>query len=760
MKEITAPSPIELIKKIETLPKTNFTALLILCEKNGKILHFFDESALWRKEYYYGLVIEKLRSSLNISDFLITDRKKDLSELASANKITDLKIKGPFNDSSLFFHTDLPLLTITFHEIERDYFLGVIFDNRVVPNFIDNFHTTIIYINSQNHVLGYNNNFLNLFSKRKDLPASLLGINIESLMTPTPIQIQSRNIEKTATEKRVWHTVKLDHSRRKSWSISNNKNESKHFLIYDQPFSLNDTDIKLSIKSPDIGSGCLTFSFGNGPPTSSNPHFIISKHTAKSIFQLKKYGFSLKQSQYEASTEIKSIEIEKSGSTIIFRMNDSVYMTYYDIEIKNYRETYFYIGLRPLKSAVISELSLEISKMEKQDTVEDIVTLKTNPVHYFKISRIFNSQLSLRYPDISAYSLSDVTQLKKSEALYIKKYENEKRQTEYLADAISEVQKLDYDFIGETALIVDIKEKAKTIAASANNTLSVSIQGPTGSGKEVLAHFLHRNSERKNEPFIKIDCSAFPSTLIDSELFGHEKGAFTGAIHNRTGRIELAQNGTLFIDEINNMSLATQAKLLQFLQDRKFTRIGGTAQRSVDVWIISASNENFDQLVASGKLRKDLYYRLNSFTFTLPSLSARIDDISILSNSIIAKINRELMRDISGITDGALSKLKKHNWPGNIRELENTLRKAIIFCKDNHIDADNIDINPLKNEKVLLKTSPKESYHLKDMTKERLTGMLHEYKGNIRNLSKALHITRKACYDNIKKFELDIKSFR
>jgi DNA-binding NtrC family response regulator len=215
----------------------------------------------------------------------------------------------------------------------------------------------------------------------------------------------------------------------------------------------------------------------------------------------------------------------------------------------------------------------------------------------------------------------------------------------------------------------------------APSSASVLITGESGTGKELVARTIHDMSPRKNKPFVAINCAAVPETLIESEIFGHEKGAFTGALERRAGCFELAEEGTLLLDEIGEMPIATQAKLLRVLEDRKLRRLGSKVETEVDVRVIAATNRNPEQAVAASQLRGDLYYRLNVFNIQMPALREHKEDIPALAESLLNDMNTKHRRQVSGLSDEVLQMFTAYNWPGNVREMRNTLERAVIVCQ-------------------------------------------------------------------------------
>jgi two-component system nitrogen regulation response regulator NtrX len=239
-----------------------------------------------------------------------------------------------------------------------------------------------------------------------------------------------------------------------------------------------------------------------------------------------------------------------------------------------------------------------------------------------------------------------------------------------------------YKMIGESPAIMRLKEQISRVAPT---TGRVMITGDSGTGKELAAYAIHRESKRSNAPFIKVNCAAIPQNLIESELFGHERGAFTGAVATRTGCFELADSGTLFLDEIGDMDLSTQARVLRVLQEGEFSRVGGTKTIRVDVRVIAATHKNLEEMISSGKFREDLYFRLNVVPIRMPSLSDRATDIPLLAGHFLSRYALESGTEKKNLSHEAALFLTGENFRGNIRELKNRIERAAILCSDKSI---------------------------------------------------------------------------
>lgn len=262
--------------------------------------------------------------------------------------------------------------------------------------------------------------------------------------------------------------------------------------------------------------------------------------------------------------------------------------------------------------------------------------------------------------------------------------ERELRRTiRVLSDRALEARSLQ-DLMGPSKFVARISEDVARVARS---NFAVMITGETGTGKELVARAIHQSSPRATAPFVAVDCGAIPESLFESELFGHEKGSFTGAERQKAGKFEFAQGGSLFLDEIGNMPLGCQAKLLRGLQDKSVTRVGGTKPVDVDVRFLAAMNQNLEAAISAGSFRRDLFFRLNEFAITIPPIRQRKEDIVFLAKRFLDLTNHELRKNVRGFTDSSIERLLNHSWPGNARELRSTVRRAVLLADDVITDA-------------------------------------------------------------------------
>ena len=331
----------------------------------------------------------------------------------------------------------------------------------------------------------------------------------------------------------------------------------------------------------------------------------------------------------------------------------------------------------------------------------------------------------------------------------------------------SESQNGEY-MIGKSAATKALYEQINIVAAT---NYSVILYGESGTGKEVIAKTIHDLSSRKGKPFVAMDCGTLSKELAGSELFGHVKGAFTGALQDKEGHFELADGGTLFLDEVGNLSLDVQATLLRVIQERKFKRVGGNKETNVDVRIIVASNENLQEAYRKGKFREDLYHRFNEFSINLPSLRSRRDDILAFADFFLEKTNTELGKNVTGFQDDVLQIFLQYSWPGNLREFRNVVRRAVLLTPEGEkINTTSLpweinNIEPLHTPapdqgmrgNPVIAAAPRKELDLKDAASraeyETIMAVLQQVNFNKKKAAEVLNIDRKTLYNKIKNFQ-------
>ncbi len=313
------------------------------------------------------------------------------------------------------------------------------------------------------------------------------------------------------------------------------------------------------------------------------------------------------------------------------------------------------------------------------------------------------------------------------------------------------------DIVGKSPRIQEVFKLVRQVAPTKSTVL---ISGESGTGKELIARAIHFHSPRQKEPLIVVNCAALPENLLESELFGHVKGAFTGAHRDRRGRFELADGGTIFLDEVGAMSLNLQAKLLRVLQEKEFERVGGAGFVPIDVRIIAATNQDLKKATEEKTFREDLYYRLNVIPIRLPPLRERKDDIPLLAYHFLHRYNRELGKNIKEIAPEALELMLNYDWPGNIRELENALERAIVLGTEGRLSADILPL-PLAEGLALKKSGPNLSYQeakkeiLQSFEKSFFSKILKETRGNVSQAARLARLDRKNLYQKMKELNLN-----
>jgi DNA-binding NtrC family response regulator len=306
-----------------------------------------------------------------------------------------------------------------------------------------------------------------------------------------------------------------------------------------------------------------------------------------------------------------------------------------------------------------------------------------------------------------------------------------------------------HDIISKNARMGQLLDLAAEVSSLRSTVL---IQGESGVGKELIARAIHNSGDRASKPFVAVSCAALAETLLESELFGHEKGSFTGASQQKRGKFEMADGGTIFLDEIGDISAKLQVDLLRVLQERAFYRVGGAEEVRVDVRVIAATNVNLQQAVAEGRFRDDLFYRLNVIEIRVPALRDRREDIPLLARHFIERVSRVIGKEIGGISEGALKILIDYHWPGNVRELENAIERAIVTCRTGTLTED--DFSFLAESAVSRPWQIPAGISLQEMEKQLIAATIQRTGGNIKESASILGIDRSTLYEKIKRYEI------
>jgi Nif-specific regulatory protein len=316
-----------------------------------------------------------------------------------------------------------------------------------------------------------------------------------------------------------------------------------------------------------------------------------------------------------------------------------------------------------------------------------------------------------------------------------------------------------YDFSTIIGTSGPVRQMYEQMAQVASTNTTVLIRGESGTGKELIAHSIHYNSPRANKPFVKVSCAALPDSLIESELFGYERGAFTGAEQRKKGRFELAEGGTLFLDEIGDINLNTQVKLLRVLQEREFERLGSTETVKVNVRLLAATNKDMERAIAAGTFREDLYYRLNVFTIFVPPLRERKADLLLLVDHFLEKFSREHHKSIKRISTPAIDMLMSYHWPGNVRELENTLERAVLMCDGQVVHGHHLPPSLQTAEASGTVTRVSLSDAVAGFEKDLIQDALKTTRGNRAKAARLLDTTERVLNYKVRKYAIDVHRF-
>ncbi len=377
------------------------------------------------------------------------------------------------------------------------------------------------------------------------------------------------------------------------------------------------------------------------------------------------------------------------------------------------------------------------------------IKLENEVIGALSADRVYSREFSLEY-DVRLFSIIGSMI---SQAVKFRQQASEERQR-LLEENVRLQEELKDRFkpaniIGNSS---EMQEVFNLIPQVAKSDTTVLIRGESGTGKELMAHAIHYESRRARRPFIKVNCAALPETIIESELFGHEKGAFTGAISARKGRFELAHGGTLFLDEIGDLSPATQIKLLRVLQEKEFERVGGTRTIKTDVRIIAATNRDLEKLMAENQFREDLYYRFNVFPIHIPPLQKRKTDILLLADFFVEKYSRANHKNIRRISTPAIDMLMAYHWPGNVRELENCMERAVLLSNDDVIHGHHLPptLQTAEASGTTINRTLRET--LNSIEKETIQDALKSSRGNAAKAARALGLTERQMGLRIRKY--------
>ncbi len=430
------------------------------------------------------------------------------------------------------------------------------------------------------------------------------------------------------------------------------------------------------------------------------------------------------------------IEVFSNGEDLLRRLNAKPDLVLLDIMLPGMD------GIEVLKRIKQIDENLPVIMLSAQGSIEVAVdALKFGAFDYFP-------------------KPIDIQRLEPSIKNAIKNYDLTKE-----LENLKENVKKEYSFDNIISSDGKMQDVFKLVSKVLNNDITVLIHGESGTGKELIARAIHYNGKRKDKPFIVVNCASIPRELLESELFGHEKGSFTGAHQRKLGKFELANGGTIFLDEVGELEMLLQAKLLRVIQEKEFERVGGTELIKTDVRIISATNRDLKLAVEKKEFREDLFYRLNSFPIYIPPLRLRRGDILVLTQHFLDNFNRKLDKNIKGFSKKALKLVYEYNWPGNIREMENTIERCLIICDKDTIDVDDLPAH-IRAAEPVVSTDYSGSLFSDDniipfekLKEESIRHALRVTNGNIVEAAKKLQLGRATIYRLMEKYNIENRSY-
>jgi DNA-binding NtrC family response regulator len=770
----------------------NSSEMLLKLSRQGIVRGFITRikpgEASWaRFTFYQSLLMGK-----SIFDFYKIPKEKDLTRLAGKIKSIDefaMPASNNYPSKNVYENYDriysifanFPYSAIYLKYYKPMGFLGIIHFNPIVVT-TDQYSRffPLVFIDENNKIQGLNTRFINCFYPKKRSPAGLLDSLVQHCIRPNPVHMISRSNKNVqhAGLKNWTKLLSLDFSNIKlsrlkeavepntlsnasgtwEWApVSGNR-----FLPFKAVQDLEKNEYKLEMRFT-LQGGELPSVILNGMKQYKDYFpdaigYLAGPSYHEGYFNIKKEGSIIHRVPFNEKLKknYHVIEVIKRGPCLAYFLNHKLIILYRDPLPIYTRESYMYLYCRRDTRIIPHTIDLYTMPTEPEEAWEfNQVSLLSGRANTFNFYQIIDDNLLKENRFHYGFILNDISQLKQD----IKGLEKERSRIAFERDKYRAVLGFDIGketMVGKNPMLLQIKKESLEVAKT---MMTVLIEGRTGTGKEVLARFIHDNSNLRKGPFVKVDCSTLPDSLLESELFGVEKGAFTGAVESREGKLETAQGGTLFLDEVGNLNTATQAKLLQFLQDFTLERLGSTKKTRVETRIIAATNSPLKQLVDQGRFRTDLFYRMSAMKFSLPPLRDRPEDIEALCGHFLRRHNAKLNKNVQGISKTGMQKLLTHDWPGNIRELEHVLQKAVLFSKGNTVSKDEIDISiEAKDREYQTAEQNIPTGDPRVLTKEHILALLKKNSNIVERAARAAKISRATFYRKLKKFKIKVKS--
>ncbi|MBL8028014.1 MAG: sigma-54-dependent Fis family transcriptional regulator [Fibrobacteres bacterium] len=627
-------------------------------------------------------------------------------------------------------------------------------------------------VNNENETIDISTlKMANLLLDNNISPEKILGKPLQDLLSPSPLEYQKNNLSPFKIEDQNGYTTLLDEDYSKenidgalTITAASDKASYLRFPVVidtekeDFIFSVTYTVVKGS--GPYLTLGEKTY--GETEPDLNG--YMAGHYFETGSLVLKRYGFNIQQTKSPLGfTEgmLQTLTLSKVGRSIYLYINNSRVLSFFDDEFIAYKTAFVAFAVRSGSCCRIFNASIKVKSGTniQLNSVQHVAELKSKPGVFYLISRFYSNALNQPQPHLMAgYQLLNTTMLQSAIKVMDTNRQVLEKQTKVLGSLLKKYQSGEDDPKGSSDAFVALRETARNVALSEAIVL---IEGETGVGKEVFAHYIHRHSSRKNGPFIKVDCSTIPGTLIESQLFGHEKGAFTGAVARSIGMFERADGGTLFLDEVSNLPLDVQAKLLRFFNDYSIVRVGGDKAIQVNVRCLLASNKSLGEMTQTGTFRNDLFYRINVITLKIPPLRERLSDINELSQYFLAQFAHVDNKSTCVISPEAALKLQNHNWPGNVRELKNVIERAVVFAEGDTITPDLIrfgheDGTAIKRRK----RKPWGPFSLSQTKPAKVVALLKKHGGKVTSVASEMGVSRISLHIYLKKQGICAKDYR
>ncbi|MBL8026069.1 MAG: sigma 54-interacting transcriptional regulator [Fibrobacteres bacterium] len=721
-------------------------------------------------------LLKQLQLGTKLSDFFIWENAFRKGSSLFYRQRKAMSITDPF----FRFYTDLTQIIMASKPIESGLYLGRIAQLEFYPVIKSSSLNSILMVDNETDAIrGFSDSFYSLFSSKYANPIDMIGKHLREFITPSPAEFQKAQQTLISPSKENGYQKILDIDFKNAsaadylipyggdfTSLTNgckwtNNGNAACYALLKNSIRTKDTDFILTLEYDNLGQSGLFFILGanrefrlEAPDDKGYSAGDVMDIETRNTTVIKRNGDILYASRFTTIIAGRHVfDFCKTGETISVYKNNELTASYVDTDFLHAAKGQLVLALRPGKSCLLSKMVLKTKVVESAaKNISKRLMCRTieKPTRYFVLDRFYSSMLGQTdFLHISGFLLSSVTEIQEQAKEFGLKYKS------LLAGTTPSSAT---SFICNSSPMNHVRD---TAVLAAKSDATVLIEGPTGAGKEVLARFIHESSKRKDGPFVKVDCATVPQSLIESHLFGHEKGAFTGAIGQNIGLFEAAQNGTIFLDEIGNLNLEVQAKLLQFFNDFTITRVGSNSPIRLDIRMVAASNVKLKTLVKNGLFREDLYYRLNVISIVIPPLKERKDDILPLSRHFLNKFTGEQGKDIVAFTEEAEKRLLAHDWPGNVRELANVVQRAVIFCNDSEVPEKLIQMPDIVSSDVAENTRPKKSRRLtKHTLPETVLVSLRKHDGNATLVAKELKMSRTTLYKFLEQNKMKLDSFR